>query len=608
MNDNTIYSYIKSQETSYQTEEISVGDNWQWNMRKHIQMIFHLKNNVFYTGDNTFMRAFKGVMEPMLNLSHWIEAIENKDVVFYIEDDEYGKVLSFLVKKYYDEIYTHKHNLDKMFEDGTESDIDYGGLVMQKGVTEPEVLPLMAIAFCDQTDVLGGPIGFKHYFSPDKMRSMSSFGWGDEKNGATVSLDDLCDLAVCGEKNAQTNNNKKNAVSGKAIEVYIVRGSMPHLYLDNGKDEEYYCNQVQVVAFYVKENGEKEGVTLYKKKEDEGNLKFFTSKEVYQRGLGRGTGEIMLHPQIWTNFLTIHKTNMLEAASKVPLYTDDPAYTSKNKIQDMENLEITVIEEGKVIRQVPTAAPGNISVISNEINEWYNFAQTAASAQSPIMGDKPSSGTTFRGQNQIVNQGKGIHEYRKGKRAKFFEEVYRDWIIPDIKREILKGNRFLASLTTDELEWISDTLAIRESNEIIRQSFINGKPYTKDEQDALIQTLKTKVQKRGNRRLVEILKSDFEDVEIKMGIDIAGKQKDLAQLSDKLLSILQFVYQNPELFKQAMQDKGLAKAFSNILEASNMSIADFSSLLNAPKAPATASQQPTASVPTPSGIQINQPA
>src|SRR3990172_2805442 len=102
---------------------------------------------------------------------------------------------------------------------------------------------------------------------------------------------------------------------------------------------------------------------------------FHTSKKVYGRALGRGVGESLLHPQIWTNFLEIHKMNMLEAGSKVPLYTDDSGYTNRNKIQDMENLEITTIEDGKRIYQVPTVAPVNVQLLDKAINEFYEHAQ-----------------------------------------------------------------------------------------------------------------------------------------------------------------------------------------------------------------------------------------
>jgi len=68
-----------------------------------------------------------------------------------------------------------------MIDDITESDIEYGGVLVQKGKERPEVLPLNSVAFCDQTDALGGPIGIKYFFSPSKLRTMSKVGWGDEK-------------------------------------------------------------------------------------------------------------------------------------------------------------------------------------------------------------------------------------------------------------------------------------------------------------------------------------------------------------------------------------------------------------------------------------------
>ena len=186
-----IYSYIKSEESNFETDEVQVGTNWSWNFRNHVEMIFHLKNGVFFTGANDLLRTFKNIMEPILSLSYWSEDIELKDVLFYIEGQT-GHVLSFLVKKYHDEVYVKENDLDAMFDEITESDVDYGGVLVQKtNEPKPEVFDLKTVAFCDQTDILGGPIAFKHSFSPDKLRGMSKFGWGDEKNGATITIDDL---------------------------------------------------------------------------------------------------------------------------------------------------------------------------------------------------------------------------------------------------------------------------------------------------------------------------------------------------------------------------------------------------------------------------------
>src|SRR5258708_6150407 len=100
-----IYSYVKTEESKYESDEIQVGENWMWSMRNHVQMIFHLKNSVFFTGQNDWLRAFKNIMQPMLNLSYWTEDLEVKDVVLYTEQEN-NRVLSFFLKKYHDEVYS----------------------------------------------------------------------------------------------------------------------------------------------------------------------------------------------------------------------------------------------------------------------------------------------------------------------------------------------------------------------------------------------------------------------------------------------------------------------------------------------------------------------
>ena len=599
-----IFDWIKQQENSFETEKIKIGDNWDWNFRDHVQLIFHLKNGVFYTGENNWLRAFKNIMEPILNLAYWTEDIDVKDVVFFIESER-GKVLSFLLKKYHDEVYTRKHNLDTLFDAITESDIDYGGVIVQKSADIPEVLPLNSIAFCDQTDILGGPIAFNHYFSPEKLRGMAKHGWGEEKNGADITLDELCVLASAEKDPIGTKIGKDNKVPGKTVEVYIVRGNLPEHYLKDNDEMDNHFNQIQVVAFYTNKDGNKTGVTLYRKEEEEGNVKFMTSKEVYQRALGRGYGETLLHPQIWTNFLTIHKMGLLEAASKVVIGVDDEDFTQKNKIQDMDNLEVASFKQGTRAFQIPTAATTNIQLYSQDIDSWFMHAQTSGSANDPLMGVEAKSGTTFKGQERSVAQGRGSHDRRRGKRAKFIEELYREVIIEDMIKEITNGKKFLATLSTEELTWVADEIAENMTNAKICDLILENKEdVTPEKQATYREIFKKDFLKKGNKQLIEILKGEFVGIEDTLGISIANKQKTLADLSDKLLSIFQFVFQNPQGFMQAMQVPALAKSFENILEFGGMSIGDFSSLLQAPPQPA----QPVESPVQQEALAVNQPA
>ena len=181
-----IFQYITAEESRFDTDKISIGTNWQWNMKEFVQMVFHLKHGVFFSGENDWMRAFKNVMDVTLGNAKVLEDIELKDVVFFSESKN-GRVASFFFKKYHDEVYAKKYDLDELFDEIAESDGAYGGVIVDTtSMDRPTVTPLTKVAFCDQTDILGGPIAIKMYLSPSKLKKMEKNGWFNVKNGADV--------------------------------------------------------------------------------------------------------------------------------------------------------------------------------------------------------------------------------------------------------------------------------------------------------------------------------------------------------------------------------------------------------------------------------------
>ena len=166
-----------------------------------------------------------------------------------------------------------------------------------------------------------------------------------------------------------------------------------------------------------------------------------------------------------------------------------------------------------------------------------------------------------------------MHDRRRGQRAKFIEEIYRDWIIPNIVREITSGKKFLATLTADEMTWVSEQMAENYANKQQVEDILDAK--LPRDKEILKQEFLNGFKKQGNKQLIEILKGEFEGVEVRMGINISGKQKNLVGLNDKILSIFQFAFSNPIAFQQAMQIPALSKAFQDILEYSNVPAVDF---------------------------------
>jgi len=177
----TIFSYIKTEESNFNSQEIQVYDNKSFNLKNHIQTSLQLKYGWFTQGENNYNRPFKKIIGPLLELRYRAEDIEVKDIVFYIERSN-GRILSFFIKKYWDDVYTKEYNFDGFIDELGEEEIDLGGVLIKKGKGIPEVLPLQYLAFADQTNILGGPMGFKHYFAPSALKDMEALGWGDFLN------------------------------------------------------------------------------------------------------------------------------------------------------------------------------------------------------------------------------------------------------------------------------------------------------------------------------------------------------------------------------------------------------------------------------------------
>lgn len=573
-----IFDFIKEEETRY-GQEIEVMENWHWGMKEHIRTSILMKHGKFSKATNQLdtKNPYKNIIYPLLNLRYRAEDIDMKDVALYA-DDPAKHHLSFLVKKYHDEVYVREHDLDTFLDETKEEKIDLGGTLVRKGAEGPVQEPLESIAFCDQTDILSGPIGFKMFFSPDELYETEALGWGNTDNGATTTLDELIVLAEAAKKQ-DANKGDKTKTPGKYIEVYRVHGSLPASYLSGTANPEKYFRQLHVVAFYKSDKSLDSGVTLYKKREYVNPFKLHLSgKKIRNRALAYGGVEELFDPQIWTNYSEIRKKELLDAVSKIIRWTDDDALINRNKINDMENNEMLVVQKGSQVGVLRNDAP-NVQLFNESLQEWNMQAQSTSGATDALMGKNPTSGSPFKLQDLVVQQGQGLHDYRRGKYATFVAEIYTDWIIPDIAKKVTQGARFLATLSPDELEYVSDCLVrntvATENNERVLSGQL---PMTDEEKAQYEQKVRDDFGRKGNKHFIDILKGEFKDVPLKVKVNVAGKQKDLAGTVGKLTNVLRFVFStyNPQTGTfAALEDPKAAKVFNKLIEYSGLDPIDF---------------------------------
>jgi hypothetical protein len=562
-----IFDFIKEQESAYKMP-IRLNDSWDWSMKDHIDTTELYNNSQLKTGKNDF-KPVKNITRPILNLQHRTEDIEVKDVQIYVDNPEKYH-LSLLVKKYHDDVFVIENDVDTFLDDLNISRIDFGaGLSKKLKKPCPEVVPLQSIAFCNQRDMLASPIGIVHEYGASDLIEMEKYGWGTEAGNATATVSELLDLWRDEEKPSE------------GIKVYEVHGMLPKRFLTNAEeDEEVYENMMFIVSFYTpKGTGEKKGVTLYATTEPESPFKLIKRDKIYGRALGFGGAEELFEAQVWTNYDMIRMQNMLDAAAVTILQSSDPTVSAKHPkgLKNMKNLEIVDVAPGSTLGQVDTF-PRNMALFEKSVANWEAHAQQMGAANDAIMGESPSSGTPFKLQELVTSEAHGLHEYRRQQYAKHIEEIYYDWIIPHIEKKICEGTQFLSELSLEELNYVADKISVNAWNSYATEKILNGQDFAEGEKDQWIQDFKDDFKKTGNKRFIELLKGEFKGSKLGVKVSVAGKSKNLAQMTDKIVNIFRFAFSNPQGFAQVMQIPGMGKSFNQILEFSGMSQVDFAGI------------------------------
>jgi len=262
----------------------------------------------------------------------------------------------------------------------------------------------------------------------------------------------------------------------------------------------------------------------------------------------------------------------------------------------MDNLEIAHLMQGGTVGQIPTT-PQNLQLFNEALNEWETYAQTVAGATDPLLGKQPPAGTPFRLQERVVFEGKGLHEYRQGKYAKFIEEMYRDWIIPYMAKEIVKGKKFLANLTGDEMQWLMERVSASRARKAQIDAILDGE--LPADFEMLKQIEAEKFMKRGSQQFIEILKDELKDIHLKVKVTVGSKQKDLALQTDKIVNVIRQYLTTPQL----LRDPTAMKLLNRVLELSGLSPVDFSAAVASLQGQKGTSEQSTKPIKELSGKQ-----
>ncbi len=586
----SIYQYIIQEEESWRTNRVPLSTNWRdWNFYEHIDRSFTLKNSKFYKGNQDFTRPFRNIILPIANVSYRVEGFDVKDVQIFVNNSEnYHK--SFIARKFHKR-WAKNNAIDTAIDETVESYFDYG-LALVKNVNEarPEVVPLQQIAFCDQTDIMSGPICLKHNYSVSELLDFKG-RWDDQAIDKAILMSKT-------EKDVDNANGDSVKTPGKYIEVYELHGMFPESWLgpeklgDDWEDTGKYSPQIHIVTYYISpvDGKTKMGVTLFKGKEPKPIFKALKRDPIHGRACGRGGIEELFHPQIWTNNNTLHLHQMLEATSKVLLTTNKKKVAMMNNFNNMENGQIIDLDEDGRLDQL-VLQPINKNAFDADVNKWEQDARVIGAASDPALGLNPISGTPLGTTEIVTQQGQGIHEYRRGKIAEFWAEIYRDWGLPHFSKEINKGSKWLDKLSLEELEFIAEKVSTKEKNRKVKSMILEGETFTKERVEQFREMVKEQFMNGGEERFLEAIKDEFKDLELDVDVNVSGKQENMAEMISKLNSVFRSLF-TPGAIQALQASPELSKLLNQILESAGMNQISFGSPQRQIQAPPQQTQPP----------------
>lgn len=575
---------------------ISVIDGYEWGFKHHVRLSTLYKNGQFEeANDNREHRPFKNIIRPILNLQYYASGFDVKDIDIYV-DEQKNYYKSFLIRKYHEQWAVEKE-IDTFIDSVVESYVDFGGVLVKKTKDVcPEVVPLQSIAFCDQTDVLSGPIAIRHYYSSDQLMEQVDAGWSKENIEIVIGKIEYRKIAD------KQKNGRENKTPGGYVEVYEVHGMFPASWLSGSEKDKKFTRQLHIVTFYKDDNNEKQYLTLFKGKEKELPFKFLKRDPIFGRALGYGGAEELFEPQIWLNHDNIRREQMLAATSKILYKTTDPTLVAKHPtgLKNLKNSEVIDVAQGADIGLIDTF-PRNAQLFDKSIADWEAHAQQTGSASDALLGQPPTAGTPFKLQELVVQTGRGVHEYRKGKIAIFIGEMYTDWIIPYLAKEVTKEREFLAELDLKEMQTVAVQVVENEVNNFVLEKVLNGDMFQESEIELLRQEARERFMKQGNKRFIKILEKEMSGYTLGVKVSIVNKQKNMPLWIDKLVNILRQVTAAPQM----LQVPGMGDLFNNILEYAGLSPIDFAAITEAPQSlPQPQRQEQAQPVVQPSALPV----
>jgi len=446
----TALDIVRKQEQDYINSDTQISEHVQFSPKENIDKIEAYLNSKHVSGEKDSLgrdKPFFNIVTAASNV--WYRATDIDRSNIRIKSTKSSAHTTAMLANAKSKEWMRKANFGVWLNDWGLTMARYGSAVSkfveQDGKLIAKVVPWNRL-IVDAIDFDNNPVIEKHYWTPAQLRKNKLF-----------EADQVESLIEHAKKARETVGGDKSDNKNDYIEVYELHGELPKSLLTGKEsDEEIYVQQVHICAFDTTEDGDYLDFTLYKGQEKN---PYHIAHLIKQDGrvMSIGAVEHLFEAQWMVNHNEKAIKDHLELASKMVFQTSDPAYQGKNT-GDLDNGTILYHEMNQPLTQLANTSH-DIGSLQNSKVDWQNQGNDIVSTPDAARGVTPPSGTALGTVQITTAQGLSLFELMAENKGLALEEIWREFVIPNIKKQLDTKEEIVATLDNMSIKQI-DSLYI----------------------------------------------------------------------------------------------------------------------------------------------------
>ena len=384
----------------------------------------------------------------------------------------------------------------------------------------------------DPFDIVGSPIIERHFMSRSDLQKKRKV-W----SGLNDNWDGVMRLIEGGKKEDEGARGFRN------IEICEIQGELPKKFISGEKKND--DEPVWMTAFVIKnDSNKKDGrFVLHTHENTEGcNYRVTHYIEKDNRGIGEGVSETGFQAQTQVNTGALNEAEILQYLAKIVYADKDGRHEPTNVFGDVDT---GTILRGN-IQQVSLAETGQIAAAQSFQGNWSEGFRGQAGLQPAITGERLPSGTPLGSVHIQNTEAKANFAQKRQEFGSFIEDVFTDWVLPEIKYKINKKHVITKNYSVESLDIIDGAIVTNKANKVAVDKVLSGGSFSLQEYQETRETAMRELREGDSVRMVEIPDNFFENIESELRIVVANEKYDKSTIMQSLLSLLNVAQASPD--------------------------------------------------------------